>query len=106
MRQADKPRVPPYPGGNIDSHPTRIRSSGFVAAHDRRRDPLACLMLAYSPVADRLATRLSRMPPKLRAFRAIQRSWMSLALGVVVAWVLGGFIEESLLRGVVLPACL
>lgn len=60
------------------------------------------VMLAYSPLADRLATRLVRVPPRLQAFRAIQRSWVSLAVGVVVAWVLGGFIEEFLLRGVVL----
>jgi uncharacterized protein len=62
------------------------------------------LMLAYSPVADRLASRLASQPPKLDAFRATQRSTAALVAGIVVAWILGGFLEEILLRGMILQA--
>ena len=60
------------------------------------------LMLAYSPLADRLAAKVFVAPPALGAFRAIQKSKVNLAVGIVIAWVLGGFIEEMLLRGVLL----
>ncbi len=59
------------------------------------------LLLAYSPVADRLARRYLPARPNLRAFRAIQQSRVKLAAGIVVAWVLGGFLEELAARGVV-----
>jgi membrane protease YdiL (CAAX protease family) len=62
------------------------------------------LMLAYSPVADRLATKLFAAPPGLGAFRAIQQSKLKLVLGIIVAWVLGGFLEEVVFRGVVVRA--
>lgn len=62
------------------------------------------LMLAYSPIADRIATRLFAKPPTLGAFRAIQESKLKLIGGIVVAWILGGFIEELILRGIVLQS--
>jgi membrane protease YdiL (CAAX protease family) len=60
------------------------------------------LMIAYSPVADWLATRWIAKPPNLRAFRAIQQSRAKLVAGIVVAWLLGGFVEELVFRGIVL----
>jgi membrane protease YdiL (CAAX protease family) len=60
------------------------------------------LMLAYSPLADRLAAKAFAAPPALGAFRAIQKSTVNLAVGIVIAWVLGGFMEEMLMRGLVL----
>ena len=62
------------------------------------------LMLAYSPIADRLATRLVAEPPTLGAFKAIQESRAKLVAGIVVAWILGGFLEELVFRGIVLKA--
>lgn len=52
------------------------------------------LMLAYSPFADAVAMKLFVAPRKLGAFRAIQESRAKLLVGIVVAWVLGGFLEE------------
>jgi uncharacterized protein len=60
------------------------------------------LMLVLSPVADRIATRFFAKPPTLEAFRALQESRAKLLLGIVVAWILGGFLEELALRGIVL----
>lgn len=62
---------------------------------------LAVLLLC-SPGADWLASRVVKRPPDLKAFRALQQSWVKLLIGIVIAWVLGGFVEEVLLRGVVL----
>jgi membrane protease YdiL (CAAX protease family) len=62
------------------------------------------LMLAWSPVADRLATRLADKPPTLGAFRALQESIIKLLAGIVVAWFLGGFLEELIFRGIILRA--
>jgi len=62
------------------------------------------LMLAYSPVADRLATRLVRRPPTLGVFRALQASRRNLLIGILLAWVLGGFLEELILRGIILQS--
>lgn len=59
-------------------------------------------MLAYSPIADRLATRLIAKPPTLGVFRVLQKSRLKLVLGIVVAWALGGFLEELVLRGFIL----
>jgi len=59
-------------------------------------------MLACSPLADRLATRLVDEPPTLEAFRFLQQSRAKLVLGIVAAWVLGGFLEERVLRGLIL----
>jgi len=64
----------------------------------------AAIMYAYSPVADRLASRWFAKPPTLGAFRAIQESKAKLILGIVVAWALGGILEELVFRGVLLNA--
>jgi CAAX protease family protein len=60
------------------------------------------VILAYSPLADRIATRWVARPPNLAAFRTLQQSRAKLAAGIIVAWVLGGFLEEIVFRGVVL----
>jgi membrane protease YdiL (CAAX protease family) len=60
------------------------------------------VMWGYSPVADRLATQLFSKPPDLSAFRALQQSRARLVAGIVVAWVLGGLLEELALRGILL----
>ncbi len=62
------------------------------------------LMLALSPMADRIATRLVARPPTLGAFRVLQQSRSRLVLGIVVAWVLGGFLEEAVFRGILLQS--
>jgi membrane protease YdiL (CAAX protease family) len=62
------------------------------------------LMLAYSPVADRIATRWVAKPPNLGTFRALQRSTIKLLFGIVVAWILGGFLEEFIFRGILLQS--
>jgi membrane protease YdiL (CAAX protease family) len=62
------------------------------------------LMLAYSPLADKLATRLVAKPPTLDAFRPLQQSRIKLLLGIVVAWFLGGFLEEIIFRGIILQS--
>lgn len=61
-------------------------------------------MLAYSPLADRIATRLVARSPSLGAFRALQQSTAKLLLGIVIAWILGGFLEEIAFRGLVLSS--
>jgi membrane protease YdiL (CAAX protease family) len=60
------------------------------------------VMLAYSPLADALARRRFPQRPDLSAFDEIRRSRLRLVAGIVVAWVLGGFLEELVFRGVVL----
>ncbi|HTX90420.1 MAG TPA: CPBP family intramembrane glutamic endopeptidase [Anaerolineales bacterium] len=60
------------------------------------------LMLAYSPLADRLATRWFAKPPTLEAFGAIQQSVTKLIAGILAAWLLGGILEELIARGIVL----
>ena len=60
------------------------------------------VMLAYSPVADRLAERWFKKPPTLQAFGAIQQSTGKLIAGILAAWVLGGILEELIARGIVL----
>jgi CAAX protease family protein len=62
------------------------------------------LMLAVSPLADRIATRWVAQPPHLDTFRSLQQSRAKLVLGIVVAWILGGFLEELVFRGIVLQA--
>jgi hypothetical protein len=62
------------------------------------------LMLLYSPIADKIATRFFEKPPTLNAFRALQESRLKLLAGIVVAWILGDFLEELVLRGIVLGA--
>ncbi len=62
------------------------------------------LMLAYSPLADRIATRWVAKPPTLGAFRMLQQSRSKLILGIVAAWILGGFLEELIFRGIILQS--
>jgi len=62
------------------------------------------VMLAYSPIADRIARMFVSTPPTLGAFRAIQQSLPNLIMGIIIAWILGGFLEEIVFRGVVMPA--
>lgn len=62
------------------------------------------VMLACSPLADRLASRWFAKPPALEAFRGIQQSRGKLIAGIVAAWVLGGFLEELITRGLVLKS--
>lgn len=60
------------------------------------------VIIAYSPLADRLATRWFEKPPNLEAFGAIQQSKIKLIAGIVAAWILGGILEELIARGIVL----
>jgi hypothetical protein len=60
------------------------------------------VILAYSPIADRLASRWFKKAPTLQAFGVIQQSLPKLIIGILVAWVLGGFLEELVARGIVL----
>jgi len=62
------------------------------------------LMLAFTPLADKIATYWFEKPPTLRAFRALQESRLKLLVGIVIAWILGGFLEELVFRGIVLRA--
>jgi membrane protease YdiL (CAAX protease family) len=62
------------------------------------------LMFAYSPLADLLATRWFDKPPTLESFRVIQHSKAKLIEGILVAWVLGGIIEELVFRGIILQS--
>jgi membrane protease YdiL (CAAX protease family) len=64
----------------------------------------ALAMLAYTPLADALARRRFPDPPDLTAFDGIRRSRTMLLIGIVVAWLLGGFLEELAFRGVMLQA--
>jgi|WetSurMetagenome_2_1015567.scaffolds.fasta_scaffold10528_5 uncharacterized protein len=58
--------------------------------------------LAYSPLADQLAARLVKQPPTLQAFGTLQHSVFKLVVGIIIAWILGGFLEELVARGIVL----
>ncbi len=58
--------------------------------------------VAYSPLADRIASQWFKKPPTLDSFRLIQRSALKLVMGIIVAWVLGAILEELIARGVVL----
>jgi len=60
--------------------------------------------IAYSPLADRIANRWFKQPPTLEAFRVIQQSRTRLIAGIAAAWVLGGFLEELVARGIVLSS--
>lgn len=62
------------------------------------------VMLGYSPLADKIATRWVAKPPSLDAFRMLQQSRTKLILGIIAAWILGGFLEELIARGLVLQA--
>jgi membrane protease YdiL (CAAX protease family) len=60
------------------------------------------LMLGYTPIADRIGTKWVKKPPTLKAFRGLQQSRTKLILGIILAWILGGFLEELVFRGIVL----
>jgi membrane protease YdiL (CAAX protease family) len=62
------------------------------------------LLLAYSPLADLLASRWFEKPPTLDSFRVIRQSKSKLIAGIIVAWVLGGILEEIIVRGIVLKS--
>ena len=60
------------------------------------------VMLVYSPLADRVASHWFEKPPTLDSFRAIQGSMINLVIGILIAWLLGGFLEELIARGIIL----
>ena len=60
------------------------------------------LMLAYSPIADYLASRWVAERPRLEAFRRLQHGLPQLIAGVVIAWALGAFLEEFVFRALIL----
>jgi membrane protease YdiL (CAAX protease family) len=60
------------------------------------------VILVYSPIADRLATHWFAKPPTLEVFGSLQQSPGKLIAGLVIAWVLGGFLEEFIARGIIL----
>jgi len=62
------------------------------------------LMFSYSPIADRLASRWIQKPPTIGTFRAIQQSKGKLIVGIIIAWLLGGFLEELIFRGIILKS--
>ncbi len=62
------------------------------------------LTVAYSPLADRIASRWFAQPPTLNSFRVIQQSRAKLVGGIIVAWMLGGILEELIARGIVLKS--
>lgn len=62
------------------------------------------VILAASPVADRIASAFFKKPPTLGAFKALQQSRAKLIAGIVLAWLLGGVLEELVLRGLILRA--
>jgi uncharacterized protein len=90
------------PGANVSS--SELGLSGVEPWTATLTFALAWLGLvwAYSPLADRIATRLVRTPPRLDAFRILQRSRIMLILGIVVAWILGGLLEELTFRAILL----
>lgn len=78
------------------SHPASWLSTfGFAIAG-------LLIMLAYSPTADKLATRFFEEPPTLNAFTGLQESKSKLIAGIIAAWILGGILEELIVRGIVL----
>jgi hypothetical protein len=62
------------------------------------------ITIAWSPLADRIASRMVSAPPTLGTFRALQESKLKLAAGIVLAWALGACLEEFVFRGVVVSA--
>jgi hypothetical protein len=59
-------------------------------------------MWAYTPVADWLAMKCAAKSPNLDIFRKLQQSRFNLAIGLLLAWVIGAFEEEVALRELVL----
>lgn len=66
--------------------------------------PWLALMFAFSPLADWLATRWIDKSPTLGTFRVIQQSKRKLIAGIIVAWMLGGILEELIFRGIILKS--
>jgi membrane protease YdiL (CAAX protease family) len=62
------------------------------------------VLLAWSPLADRLAAHWFPKPPTLEAFAPIRQSALKLAIGILAAWLLGGILEELIARGIVLQS--
>ncbi len=62
------------------------------------------VILAYSPLADRLAARFFKKPPTLEAFGVLRQSRLKLVAGIIAAWLLGGILEELVARGIVLQS--
>jgi hypothetical protein len=60
------------------------------------------LMLALSPAADWIASRVVAKPPNLSMFAGLQQSTAKLVGGILLAWAVGGVLEEYLLRGLLL----
>ena len=59
------------------------------------------VLLACTPLADIIASYWIKTPPTLGAFRGLQQSRAKLFAGIVVAWILGGILEELVLRGII-----
>ena len=74
-----------------------LRTIGFSLAG-------LAVMLAFSPLTDRLAGHWFKEPPTLEAFRGIQQSTGKLIAGIAAAWLLGGLLEELIARGIVLQS--
>jgi uncharacterized protein len=62
------------------------------------------VLLAWSPIADWLASRWFAKPPTLEAFSVIQQSRLKLFAGIAAAWLLGGVLEELIARGIVVQS--
>jgi membrane protease YdiL (CAAX protease family) len=62
------------------------------------------VLLAWSPLADRLAAHWFPKPPTLEAFAPIRQSTLKLIAGILAAWLLGGILEELVARGIVLQS--
>lgn len=62
------------------------------------------LLLIATPLANWIAERRFKRPPTLGAFKALKESPGNLLAGILIAWVLGGFLEELVLRGLLLQS--
>jgi membrane protease YdiL (CAAX protease family) len=62
------------------------------------------LMVAWSPIADHLSSRLIRKAPTLETFKVLQQSKGKLIAGIITAWLLGGILEEVIFRGLILQS--
>jgi membrane protease YdiL (CAAX protease family) len=62
------------------------------------------VLVAYSPTADWAAAKVFKAPPRLGLFLGVRDSTLKLIIAIALAWVLGAFLEEIVLRGVVVGA--
>jgi hypothetical protein len=98
------------PGGNrpIDAgclatgRVSRLEQRRTVNYDDRFCARMARLGWACRLLAHRIATYLVREPPTLDAFDVLQQSRIMPILGIVVAWIPGGFLEERSFRAILL----